>query len=189
MTIHTHISLVRPGMRAIIAIAALGACSSHRDPAPIAAPPLPLAAPAGPAAMDSTPGLPGSQDLAPLSDLGTRMTAESTHRPEASLTVERLFAALAERGVRLASQHQVLAAVAHASYCALGVTPESVAIAVCEYASHSDAEAGRALLDRQYRRLVPDAVRAVNGNTLVTIANASTHRELRDRVLVTFAAL
>jgi len=140
-------------------------------------------------AVDTSPGVPGSQDLAPLAQVGTEMSAEAQHRPRVAVTTERVFAALAGRGITLASQHQVLATTAAASYCALGVTTESIAIAVCEYPTAQAARAGRELLDRRYRKLVPDAERAVNGTTLVTVANASSHRDVGDRVLETFKSL
>ena len=177
-------------MRAFIASLALGiaACSSHHhDPNPAKANVVPQ--PAEPAMAATSEGPPGSQDLAPLADLGNRLGAEGQHRPAVAVTPEKLFTALAGKGVKLQTQHQVLASVAAASYCALGVTTDSVAIAVCEYPTHRDAEAGRAMLDRRYAKLVPDAVRAVNGSTLVTVANAGSRPELRDRVLTTFAAL
>jgi len=117
------------------------------------------------------------------------MGTEAQHRPHVAVTTERVFAALADHGITLASQHQVLATTAAASYCALGVTVESIAIAVCEYPTAQAARAGRELLDRRYRKLVPDAERAVNGTTLVTVANASSHRDVRDRVLETFKSL
>ena len=45
------------------------------------------------------------------------------------------------------------------------------------------------MMDSRYAKLVPDAVREVNGDTLVTVANASQHRDVRDQVLETFKAL
>jgi hypothetical protein len=171
-------------VRAFLAIA-LVACTNHHDPVP--APPAPP--PPQPALAPTTDGAPGSQNLAPLANLGTVLGGESAHRPQVAVTAERVFAALTDHGVALASQHQVLASVAAASYCALGVTGDAIAIAVCEYPSHDAAVAGRDLLDHRYNKLVPDAVRAINGSTLVTVANAATHRDLRDRVLSTFAAL
>jgi hypothetical protein len=102
---------------------------------------------------------------------------------------EKLFAALAQQGITLASHHQVLATAAAATYCDLGVTSETIAIAVCEYTTAADAQHGKALMDQRYAKLVPDAVRTINGSTLVTIANAHSHPELRDRVVHTFLSL
>lgn len=162
-------------------VLALAACKS--DPSP----PRSVAAPPPPA--PTTVGVPGSQDLAPLAHLGARLHEESAHRPRVDVPAERVFRALADRGVAFASEKQVLATTAHASYCALGVTAETVAIAVCEYPSPEAAAAGKRLLDTHYAKLVPDAVRAVNGNTLVTIANSHRHPEIRDQVLATFQSL
>ena len=105
------------------------------------------------------------------------------------VTVEKLFAALDAKGVKLAAQHQVLASAAAASYCQLGVTPDTVGIAVCEYPSHEAALAGRKMMDSRFAKLVPDAVREVNGATLVTVANASQHVAVRDQILTTFRTL
>lgn len=134
-------------------------------------------------------GQPGSTNLAPLAGLPHELDDESAHRPATKVPVERVFSALKERGVTLAAQHQVLATAANAAYCSLGVTADTIAIAVCEYATHADAVEGKRLMDSHYAKLVPDAVREINGNTLVTVANASAHRDVRDRVLETFKAL
>jgi hypothetical protein len=161
-------------------VLALAACTRTDEPAPTTAP-----APTTP----TTIGAPGSQNLAPLAGIAVRMHEESAQRPHVKVTAETLFDALAARGISFASKKQVLAATAQASYCALGVTRESVAIAVCEYVDQDAARAGKQLLDTRYAKLVPDAVRSVNGNTLVTIANGTGHPAVRDQVLETFKSL
>lgn len=161
-------------------VLALAACKSESTPPRTAAAP-PLA--------PATVGVPGSQDLAPLANLGARLHEEAARRPHVEVPAERLFHALADRGISLASEKQVLAATAAAAYCALGVTPETVAIAVCEYPSREAAAAGKRLLDTRYAKLVPDAVRAIHGSTLVTIAHGARHPEIRDQVLATFQSL
>jgi hypothetical protein len=181
-------------MRTTICILiALAACKSDRRP-PAPPPPLPAPTPAAkpmPAleTMPSTSGAPGSQNLAPLAGLATRMHDESSQRPHVKVTAEAVFDALTKRGIALASTKQVLAATAAASYCALGVTDDSVAIAICEYTSADAARAGKRLLDTRYAKLVPDAVRALNGNTLVTVANGAHVPARRDEVLATFRSL
>ncbi len=167
-------------MRHLLPLLALAACSRHHDPKP---PP-----PAPPAAAPITQGVPGSQDLAPLQQLGARLSDEKSHRPVAH-AADRLFAALGAQGITLSSHHQVLAATAAASYCDLGVTGDAIAIAVCEYDSAAAAAKGKQLLEQRYSKLVPDAVRTLHGSTLVTVANASSHPELRDRVIHTFLTL
>ena len=166
---------------------ALAACS-HRDAAP-PPPPAPAAAPAMATTTPVTIDILGSQDLAPLRQLGVRLSDEAKHRPAVKVSAEKLFAALSQGGIALANHHQVLAAAAAAQYCDLGVTKETIAIAVCEYASAAEAENGKALMDRRYAKLVPDAVRTLNGATLVTVANGSSHPELRDRITHTFSSL
>jgi phenylpyruvate tautomerase PptA (4-oxalocrotonate tautomerase family) len=165
-------------LRTTCFVLALAACKREPAPAPSAPPPAP-----------TTVGAPGSQNLAPLAGIAVRMHEEAASRPAVSVTAEELFDALAARGIELQSKKQVLAATAQASYCALGVTRESVAIAICEYASQDAARAGKELLDSRYGRLVPDAVRSLNGATLVTVANGTGHPAVRDRVLETFRSL
>ena len=175
-------------MRKVLFVIALAACS-HRDAAP---PPSPAPAPAPVTAATTTPvttDVPGSQDLAPLQQLGVRLSDEAKHRPTVKVPADKLFAALSKDGIALASHHQVLAAAAAAQYCDLGVTKETIAIAVCEYASAAEAQQGKALMDRRYAKLVPAAVRTLTGATLVTVANASSHPELRDRDLHTYLSL
>jgi len=168
-------------MRKALCLVVLAACS-HRDAAP--PPPAPATAMA-----PVTTDVPGSKDLAPLQQLGVRLSDEKAHRPAVKVPADKLFAALAQQGIALANHHQVLAAAAAAQYCDLGVTKETIAIAVCEYATAAQAQQGKALMDKRYAKLVPDAVRAVNGSTLVTVANASSHPELRDRITHTFLSL
>jgi hypothetical protein len=168
-------------------VLALVACKS--DPRPAAPPPTTSPASAEPASVVSTPSAPGSQNLTPLAGLANRLHDESKLRPPVKVPAETLFAALTQRGIALASQKQVLAATAQAAYCALGVTKENIALAVCEYESAAAARAGKQLLDTRYAKLVPDAVRKVNGSTLLTIANTREHVAIRDQVLDTFTSL
>jgi hypothetical protein len=147
--------------------------------------PVPMPSPAAPTAINA----PGSQNLAPLAHLAPRLRDESARRPGARVTAEHVFASLTERGIQLESTKQVLAATAQASYCALGVTRETIAVAVCEYATTDAARAGKQLLDTRYAKLVPDAVRTLNGTTLITVANGNRHAAIRDRVLETFRSL
>ena len=164
-------------MRSLVVIIALGACS-HREPK--APPPPPASAPA-------TQGIPGSQDLAPLANLGAVLSNEARHRPAVKVPAEKLFDALGKQGIALATHHQVLATTANAAYCDLGVTKDTLAIAVCEYPSEAAARKGKQLLDSRYAKLVPDAVRTIKGSTLVTVAGTQTAE--RDRVVHTFLAL
>lgn len=162
----------------VIAIGALGACSHRETKAP--PPPPPPSAP-------TTQGIPGSQDLAPLANLGAVLSSEAKHRPTVKVPAEKLFDALAKQGIALATHHQVLATTANASYCDLGVTKDTIAIAVCEYPSEAAAQKGKQLLDGRYAKLVPDAVRTINGSTLVTVAGTRT--ATRDEVIHTFQML
>ncbi|HEY5921816.1 MAG TPA: hypothetical protein VIV11_09115 [Kofleriaceae bacterium] len=167
---------------------ALAACKSEPNHPPLPAPPPPPPSPVEPV-QATTPGAPGSQNLAPLAGVTARMREESSARPRVEVTAEALFDALADRGIVIARRQQVLAATAQAAYCALGVTDDSIAIAVCEYESQAAARAGKRLLDTRYAKLVPDAVRVLNGNTLVTVANATKTPARRDQVLDTFRSL
>ena len=155
-------------------------------PAPAAAQ---TAAAQMPGFANDTQGVPGTKDLEGLARLPPMMSGEQAQRAPVALPVEKVFDSLAHQGIELTNKHQVLARTAAASYCMLGVTKDTIAIAVCEYPSHDAALAGEKLLDTRYRKLVPDAVRQVNGSTLVTVANAETHRDERDRIFSTFKAL
>lgn len=166
----------------ILFVLATAACSRSDVPAP-------SPQPSPPPAVDESPGPVGSKDLAGLAGIAARLHDESHQRPAVKVKAEALFEALATRGIALTSTKQVLAATAAADYCALGVTAESVAVAVCEYKTLEAARAGKKLLETHYGKLVPDAVRALNGTTLLTVANGTSHRDVRDRVLDTFATL
>ena len=166
-------------MRRLLLLLATAACSRHETPRP---------QPAPPAVAPITQGVPGSQDLAPLQQLGARLSEEKSHRPESKIS-DRLFDALGKQGITLSSHHQVLATTAAASYCDLGVTGDAIAIAVCEYDSAAAAAKGKQMMDERYAKLVPDAVRTVHGQALVTVANAGSHADVRDRVIHTFMTL
>jgi len=168
---------------ALLALVVASAC--HRREAP----PAPAVA-EPPAMAEEKIGQPGTLDTGTLAQLPNMLGGEARDRPAATkVSIEHLFSALDAKGIKLVSQHQVLAAAAAASYCSLGVTKDTVAIAVCEYQTHEQAVAGAKMMNERYAKLTPDAVRAVNGNTLVTVANASQHRDVRDQVLETFKAL
>jgi hypothetical protein len=154
-----------------------------------AAPPAPAAQPQQPGFVNDPTGIPGTKDLQGLAALPPLLSNETSHRATVKLPVEKVFDSLAQQGIELTTKHQVLARTAAASYCMLGVTKDTVAIAVCEYPSHDAAVAGQKLLDARYAKLVPDAKREINGATLVTVANADTHRDERDRIFTTFKAL
>jgi hypothetical protein len=170
---------------AFVAICLLASCSRSK-PAPQ---PEQAAAATAPITASDQIGQPGSTNLAPLAGLPHELDDETAHRPAVKVTVEKLFSALDAKGIKLAAQHQVLASAAAASYCQLGVTPDTIGIAVCEYPSHEAALAGRKMMDSRFAKLVPDAVREVNGATLVTVANASQHVAVRDQILTTFRTL
>jgi hypothetical protein len=154
-----------------------------------AAPPAPAEPPEQPGFVNDPTGIPGTKDLQGLAALPPLLSSETSHRATVKLPVEKVFDSLAQSGIELTTKHQVLARTAAASYCMLGVTKDTVAIAVCEYPSHDAAVAGEKLLDSRYAKLVPDAKREINGATLVTVANADTHRDVRDRIFNTFKAL
>jgi hypothetical protein len=170
---------------ALLTVCLFAACK--HDTAP---PPAPAPAPqTQPALAADTTGVPGTKDLAGLQALPPMMNAEAAHRPAVAVPAEKLFDALAQHGVDVANKHQVLAKTAAASYCMLGTADGTIGVAVCEYPSHDAALAGQKLMDERYKKLVPDAVRAINGSTLVTVANAEHKPAVRDRVLETFKAL
>jgi len=169
-------------------VMALAACKKADSTPPSTQSPSPAPASA-PTSAPTTVGAPGSQNLAPLAGVATRMHDESAKRPRVKVTAEAVFDAVTHHGITLTSTKQVLAATAAASYCALGVTEDSMAIAVCEYVSPESARAGKRLLDMRYAKLVPDAVRVINGNTLVTVANGAHVPARRDQVLDTFRSL
>jgi hypothetical protein len=152
-----------------------------------AAPPPPTSA--QPGFVNDPTGIPGTKDLQGLAALPPLLNDETSRRAPVKLPVEKVFDSLAQQGIELTNKHQVLARVAAASYCVLGVTKDTVAISVCEYPSHDAAVAGAKLLDTRYAKLVPDAKREINDTTLVTVANAETHRDERDRIFSTFKAL
>ena len=168
-----------------LAIVFAAACHKREAPPPAAVAP----ALAAPVMAEEKIGQPGTTDVGALAQLPNMLGSEAKDRPQVKVTVEKLFSALDAKGIKMKAQHQVLAATAGASYCSLGVTADTIAIAVCEYPTPAAAIAGEKMMNTRYAKATPDAVREVNGNTLVTIANASSHHDVRDQVIETFKAL
>ena len=168
---------------AFVAICLVASCSRSKpapQPDPIAAAPV--------MATDQI-GQPGSTNLAPLAGLPHELDDETSHRP-ASRSPSRSCsprsmrrASSSPRSIkcsRLPPQPRTASSASH---------PTPIGIAVCEYPSHEAALAGRKMMDSRFAKLVPDAVREVNGATLVTVANASQHVAVRDQILTTFRTL
>jgi hypothetical protein len=175
-------------MRSFAWLAIVFAAACHKKEAPPA--PTPVAVAPAPATMaEDKIGQPGTTDVGALAELPNMLGTEAKDRPQVKVTVEKLFSALDAKGIKMKVQHQVLAATAGASYCSLGVTADTIAIAVCEYPTPAAAIAGQKMMNTRYAKATPDAVREVNGSTLVTVANASTHHDVRDQVIETFKAL
>lgn len=172
-------------MRRFASLAVLCMVACKHD----AAPPPARSAPAPAPLMSDTKGAPGTQDLGGFAQLQPLLSDEQAHRPAVKVPVEKIFDSLTQRGVAIATKHQVLGRTAGAAYCMLGVTDANIAIAACEYPSHQAAETGAKLLDTRYAKLVPDAKRRINGETLVTVANGDRAPAVRDRVFETFMAL
>lgn len=129
-----------------------------------------------------------SQDVSPIAQ---RLAWEARHRPERGITAEQAFDAFARAGVPLRGTRQYLGVTMQASYCAGGVTPEGVAISVCEYATPEAAEAGKGFMDRRFAAMTPHTNRVLRGNTLLSIALPSPEAgsEVSSRAVKTFTSM
>lgn len=129
-----------------------------------------------------------SHDLTPL--LG-RLAYEAHHRTAVRLPAERVLDALDRAKLRIVERKQFLGATVHARYCLGGRTGAGLAIAACEYEDPAAAEAGKALMDRQFAAMAPWARRSAHGTIVLTIADPSgaAHDELAAQAFEVFAAL
>src|ERR1700761_3308182 len=117
---------------ATLSVCLLFACKHEAATPPAPAPAAAASQPQQQGFANDTQGVPGTKDLQGLAALPPLLTNETSHRATVKLPVEKVFDSLAQSGIELTTKHQVLARTAAASYCELGVTKDTVAIAVCE---------------------------------------------------------
>ncbi len=179
----------------LFSMMSLVACGKHDEskPAPKSVEPTPNvgSAAASPPAMgtEKTGGVPGSENLAPLAGLMAQLDTESKSRPAAKVTVERAFEAIKASGLEVGEPQQVLGKTALAKYCVASRIQPAIGVSICEYETAAQAKAGGAYMDKHFKGLAPDAARVVNGTTLLTVANATSHEDVRERVLTIFKSL
>ncbi|MBA3392568.1 MAG: hypothetical protein H0T89_07990 [Deltaproteobacteria bacterium] len=173
----------------------LVACGKSDDPKPApkaVEPATATAGSAGPApamGTEKTGGVPGSENLAPLAGLMAQLETEAKSRPAAKVTAERAFEAIKAAGLEVGEPQQVLGKTALAKYCAAARIEPAIGVSVCEYETAEQAKAGGAFMDKNFKGLAPDAARVINGTTLLTVANATGHEDVRKRVLALFKSL
>jgi hypothetical protein len=155
----------------IVAIVALAACK-RGDDAPARPPPQP------PAAVPAAKKL-----VVPAKDLSGvfgRMTYEAAHRPSGGIPVERVFAALDQAGIAIGGRQQFVGMTMNAAYCA-GGRDGGLGVAICEYTTHDDAVAGKALMDKSFPMM--NATRVVRAATVITVVHNEATAE-RARAVV-----
>lgn len=156
-------------LRALSLLSLLVACSRAEAPAP-----KPLAAsPAAPPALN----MPEERDPLPLAE---RLRREASDHPEARARVEASLSALRNAGVTLTRTRQALARPLRAQYCVSALTAAGLGVALCAFPNHEAAQAGRALSQHSFDRLIPGRTLLVGGATLLTFtapASSEAHNE------------
>jgi len=136
------------------------------------------------------PPPPPSTEIAPSQDVrglvGT-LQHEAAHRPKAGVMAEQLFDALDTAGIKLASRTQYVGATMQAAFCAGGRSGELV-IAMCEYASDHDADAGLAFMNARFG--MPTATRRAHRGAVMTVVHQpGADIAAVDRAFATFQSL
>lgn len=171
----------------ILALGSLSSCSRDEQPLRPSAAEL-----QGKAIANAAPS--GARALEPSKDVSAlvlQLQSEAKNRPSGSVTAERVFTALDGAGVSLTGRRQYLGATMKASYCAGGVTPDGIALSVCEYPSAEAAELGKRYMDKRFGAITPYARREVHGSTVLTIAHAAggNRSDAISRVVTMFKGL
>jgi hypothetical protein len=162
----------------------LGGISACADREPRA--PAPPRAPLAPPVPAGAP-----VDLGRRSILD-RLTLEAQNRPAAAPKVEAVAQALATRGLPLQRWKQVLASPIGARYCMTGQTAAGTVVAVCEFGSAAEADAGMSYSHKTFDGLIPNRSLVQRGPTVVTItrpASGPTASDEVDNVKQIFARL
>src|SRR6185295_14082569 len=145
-----------------------------------------------------SPPLPGDNDPAPASpapvpenlSLGDQLVREASSRPAGAARSEDLVAALQATGIEVVRTRQVLGKTLQARYCAIAVTAGGLVASVCEFDSGPAARAGQTDSEQRFGKAMPNRRFAINGNSLLTIANVSDPLEAEAQTIAaSFAAL
>ncbi len=164
-----------------------GACKSKDTEQP------PAAKPAEPPSVPETTKLqPGTTASGlDLSKLAGELQKESQSRPKGVISVEQVWDALDKVDIKVERKKQILGLPVAASYCADARTTDKIVVIVCEYPTARDAEQGKQMTEDKYRAMNPNAIRRVNGGTVLTIVaggNAAQSAHI-DKIVATFSAL
>jgi hypothetical protein len=170
----------------VIAIYALVACKAKEEAPPTPKPAEPTMVP-----ENVPPPPPGTTASGiDLSKLGGQLKYEAAHRPHSGITVEQVFAALAQHGIEVERQKQLLGKTVAAGYCADARTPDGLVVVICEYDSASSAEEKTKLVEKRFAVVTPNATRKINGATVLTVVHSPGATGGRiDQIISIFAAL
>jgi hypothetical protein len=167
-------------------VSALVGCKSKEADAPAPKPAEP------PMVPETTPLRPGSTASGiDLSKLAGQLKKESETRPKGIISVEQVWEALDKVDIKVERKKQILGLPVAASYCADARTSDKIVVIVCEYRSAREAEEGKRMTEDKYRAMNPNAIRRVNGGTVLTIVAGGNPAQTAhiDKIVETFSAL
>ena len=174
-------------MRSLLVLCLVfGGCKSKDTDAPAAKPAEP------PSVPETTPLPPGSTASGiNLAKLAGQLKKESESRPKGVISVEQVWDALDKADIKVDRKKQILGLPVAAAYCADARTADKIVVIVCEYPTARDAEAGERMTADKYRAMNPNAIRRVNGGTVLTIVAGGNPAQTPhiDKIVATFSAL
>src|SRR5262245_7228241 len=124
-----------------------------------------------------------------MSKLGGQLKKEAESRPKGVITVEQVWDALGKIDFKVERTKQVVALTAAASYCANGRI-NNIVVVVCEYPTAGEAQTGLQAVEKKWGTMAPNAVRKLNGATMLTVVTGNPADADRvSKIVSTFAAL
>ena len=163
---------------------ALVACKSKEE-TPMAA--KPAEPPSVPETTKLQPGTTASG--IDMSKLGGQLKKEAENRPKGVITVEQVFESLGKVDLKVERTKQIVALTAAASYCANGRV-DNIVVVVCEYPTAAEAETGLQAMVKKWGTMAPNALRKLNGATMLTVVTGNPADADRvSKIVSTFAAL
>lgn len=98
-----------------------------------------------------------------------RLAAEAASRPERTIAVEDLLAALNSQEIEVVRTRQVLASPVGARYCTLLVTASGASGSLCEFGSEAEAQRAGARSAQRFDALIPNRELVAHDNALLTV--------------------
>ena len=122
-----------------------------------------------------------------LSKLGEKLQYQKDHRGVGPST-DKVFEALDKAGYKAERRKQVLGDAALANYCE-NIRTVGLVIVVCEYSSEKEAQAGKAIVEKNWKDLNDKVERIVRGASVITVIHGGNKTADFPKIVATINAV